>query len=224
MAVSPTKDYYNPDLTNYLSSPSIHITFVSDGDVSVNGIQNSIVYTGSNTVDTIAVKWGTNTNILQATAIGTYMSNTTGAKATLNKTSSTIYLFFQFLSGTTSRGYARFTMNSTALPNGTYYVYLGNVRPGSKIINNIMIYSSSYTSTIDWDAFHSPIACSTDFESGSSDTKKSVILYNSSTDMGYATLSNGKTLDCHIWNNLTHSYVNNQAIRYCDIACVKTSV
>ena len=219
MATTPTKDYYNPDLTKSLSSADVK--FGSSGNTSVNAIKNSISYTGGNTVNTIAVKWGTSTNISRATAIGTYTSDSTEVKATLNKTSSTIYLFFQFLSGTTSRGYARFTMNSTALPNGTYYVYLGDVRPSSKIIYNIMIYSSSYTSDIDWDEFHSPIACTTDFSAGSSDTIKSVILYNSSTSQGQATMSSG-TLRCPLWANLSHSYVNNQAIRYCDIKSAST--
>ena len=186
MATTPTKDYYNPDLTKYVSNTS-----VSFGSGGTNIPYNTIQYTGSSKIDTIAVKWGTNTNVGRATAIGTFTSNATDQKVTLNKTSSTIYLFFQFLSGTTSRGFARYQMNSSALPNATYYIYMQGVLIGEHIIHNIMIYPSTYTSDIDWEDFHSPIACTTDFSAGSSDTIKSVILYNSSTGQGQATMSRG---------------------------------
>lgn len=106
-------------------------------------------------------------------------------------------------------------MTLTSFGAGTYTIYMGGIGPVSGAVNNIMIISG--TTLYSWDDMQAPIAYTGDYSAGSSDTTKSVILYNTTNSRGQATMSNGKTLICPLWSGLTSSYTNNQAVRWCDI-------
>lgn len=214
MAVPPATNYFNPDLVTYASNAIK--TFSSDGD-GTNCVA-AVSYNGTASPNTIRIRAGRGSNVQSGnnTTVGTYTSDGL-VTATLTKASNTYYVFFQFMTESSSNGYMRFTFTTSGgVPNGTYTLSMNLLLSTTKkIVAQIMIFSG--TTTYDWGEMHSPIACSTDFSAGSSDATKSVILYDSSSGRGYANLSNGETLNCPLWNNLSYSYVNDQAIRYCDI-------
>jgi hypothetical protein len=251
MAVPPTTDWLESNLPKTLNSATFTITsgespystLIPTNDRDLYGHINILTGTFTTSFDAIRITTTTVPNrdpLRYGTLVKQYTSITFDDTCTFTKSSTVFYLWFLFITGTTTSGTIKggLRLDLSSFGTGTYTLYMGGVGVNcnssayvtfGKIVSNIMI--TNGTTQYDWNAMHAPIAYAGDFsETSGFRDNGGVILYNTATGKGHATVVNGqgqyREIECPIWGDVTTTYINNQGVRYCDIdrdnICIRT--